>query len=142
MLFRSNPGVYFRVSSAPLVPPTAGATISQKVADGPTFTSYNSSLLDNGNQIRCKLLVNDITGCTIPNPATSNIITMNVTPNTTVSANLTASQNPICAGNSVTFTATPNNGGAGPLYEFFVGSTSVQGPNTTSTYTKIGRAHV
>ncbi len=133
-----NPGVSFTVSNTPNVQPAAGAIISGKVADGIGITTYTTSLLDNGNSLRCVLGVIDNSGCTFPNPATSNIVTMDVTPNTPVNVSLAASQTTICAGNSVTFTATPTNGGVGPQYEFFIGTTSVQAPSSSTTYINNG----
>jgi hypothetical protein len=56
--------------------------------------------------------------CTSGNPATSNSITMTVDPLVPANVAITADQNNICAGTTVTFTASSTNGGA-PTYQWF-----------------------
>jgi hypothetical protein len=72
----------------------------------------------NGDIITCVLTSNAV--CPTGNPATSNSVTMTVNPNLAVSNSISASSNPFCLGNSVTFTATPTNGGALPSYQWKV----------------------
>ncbi|MGN6213652.1 DUF6443 domain-containing protein [Parafilimonas sp.] len=57
------------------------------------------------------------------------IISNAVTPSVTISAN----KNNICAGTSVTFTATPTNGGGTPGYYWYVNGNAISGANG-STY--------
>jgi hypothetical protein len=60
---------------------------------------------------------------------------MTVNPAVTPSVSIAADPNgAICAGTSVTFTATPTNGGAAPTYQWFNGTTAISGA-TSSTYT-------
>ncbi len=59
--------------------------------------------------------------CPLGSPATSNSIVMSVTPVLPVSVTIVASPGvAICAGTSVTFTATPVNGGLSPAYQWYV----------------------
>ena len=71
--------------------------------------------------------------CATPATATSNAITITattVTPSVTIAASTTT----ICTGGSVTFTATPVNGGAAPAYQWQINGVDVAG-QTAATFT-------
>lgn len=72
--------------------------------------------------------------CAIPSPATSNTITMDVTPSVAASVSIGASQNNVCTGTSVTFTATPVGGGTTPTYQWYKNTVAVA---TGDTYTYV-----
>ncbi|MCX6267412.1 MAG: hypothetical protein NTW16_08660, partial [Bacteroidetes bacterium] len=76
-----------------------------------------------GDAITCQLTSNAT--CPSGNPATSNTVTMTVNPLQTVGVSIAASANPVCAGTSVTFTATPSNGGTTPQYQWKKGGTNI-----------------
>lgn len=76
-----------------------------------------------GDLVSCRLTSNAI--CTIGNPAISNIITMTVNENQPVSISIAPSANPVCQGNSVTFTATPSNGGTSPAFQWSINGFNV-----------------
>jgi gliding motility-associated-like protein len=100
-------------------------------ATGNTFTS---TTLANNDIVTCILTSN--AGCVLPATATSTGITMTVNPILTpsVSIAVTAGSQIICAGSSVTFTATPTNGGTTPAYQWQVnGSNATTGNTFTST---------
>ena len=60
---------------------------------------------------------------------------MTVNPNLPVSVSISADPgNTICDGTSVTFTASPVNGGSSPAYQWFNGANPIAG-ETSSTYT-------
>src|SRR5436189_3101108 len=64
--------------------------------------------------------------CASPATATSNeidITTATVTPTVTIAAD----QNPVCNGTTVTFTATPTDGGSAPIYQWFINGNPVAG---------------
>src|SRR6185312_6564951 len=83
---------------------------------GTNSATYTNAGLTNGQTVTCVLTSN--APCASPNPVTSNSITMTVNPNLPVSVSIAASATTICAGTSVTFTATPTNGGATPSYQW------------------------
>ncbi len=93
---------------------------------GPNAPIYSYSPVNN-DLVTC-VLTSSITGCIMNNPATSNVFTMVVNPILTVSLSINASINPFCQGSTVTFTATPTNGGISPSYQWNVNGLNV-GPN-------------
>ncbi|MFM2360513.1 MAG: hypothetical protein RLY16_2506, partial [Bacteroidota bacterium] len=101
-----------------------------------TGATYASSTLVNGDQVKAVLLSNTTGFCISNNPATSNVIPMTITATTPTSVSIAPNTGTtICAGASVTFTATPTNGGATPTYEFLVNGFTVQAASATATYT-------
>ena len=92
-----------------------------------------SSLANNDNVT--VVLTSSLTGCVTGNPATSNAVGITVNPILPVSVSIAPSNNGVCAGSSITITATPTNGGGSPSYEFFVNGSTVQGPGALATYT-------
>ena len=94
-----------------------------------TFT-YTPS---NNDVVTC-VLTSSITVCISNNPATSNAVTMTVNPSQPVSITITPSQNPVCVGTTVNFTATPTNGGANPSYQWKVNSINVGANNQVYSY--------
>jgi PKD repeat protein len=96
-----------------------------------TGSAYSSSSLTNGAVVTCILTSN--LSCASPSTATSSNTTVTISPSVTpsVSTALTTGSNPTCAGQPVTFTATPTNGGSTPTYQWSVNGVSV---GTGSTY--------
>ncbi|MDD5695319.1 MAG: gliding motility-associated C-terminal domain-containing protein, partial [Bacteroidales bacterium] len=88
----------------------------------------------NGDQVTAKLLSSE--ECAVNNPATSNTIGMVVNALLPVSLVIEADQNPVCEGTTVTFTATPTNGGTNPAYQWFVNGVEVPG-QTSQAYAYI-----
>ncbi|MEI7726888.1 MAG: hypothetical protein WCK09_17390, partial [Bacteroidota bacterium] len=89
----------------------------------------------NGDCIACNL--NSSSSCTTGNPATSNQVCMTVNQNLPVSVTITASANPVCAGNSVTFTAFPVNPGGSPLIQWYVNGIPLGTNSGTFTYVPV-----
>ncbi|MBK6347771.1 MAG: T9SS type A sorting domain-containing protein [Bacteroidales bacterium] len=73
-------------------------------------------------------------GCTTGNPATSASTTMTVIPSVPVSVAIAPDQNNVCAGTSVTFTATPTNGGS-PSYQWYLNGSTTGADQDTYTFT-------
>ncbi|MEI6899407.1 MAG: FISUMP domain-containing protein, partial [Bacteroidota bacterium] len=87
----------------------------------------------NGDIVYCILTSNN--GCSSNNPATSNSILMVINPILPVSVTISPSANPVCAGVSVTFTATPIHGGATPFYQWKVNGINVGSNSSSYSYT-------
>ncbi len=90
---------------------------------GSNSTTYTSAALANGDIVTCQLTSNAT--CATGSPATSNTVTMAVNPNLPVSVSIAASATTICAGTSVTFTATPVNEGTTPSYQWKINGVNV-----------------
>ncbi len=96
-----------------------------------TGSSYSTTTLANGDVITCVMTSN----ATCPNPAsvTSNGITMTVNPIVTPTISIASNQgSSVCAGSSVTFSATITNGGSSPQYQWKKNGNNIA---TGSTYT-------
>jgi len=81
----------------------------------------------NGDLVNCILTSSEI--CTSSNPASSIQHQVSVSPNLLVSITINPDVNPVCLGSTVTFTASPVNGGTTPAYQWFVNSIPVPGNN-------------
>jgi hypothetical protein len=99
---------------------------------GATSSTFSSTALANGDQV--SVILTSSATCVTTATATSTAITMTVNPAVTPSVTASASQTTICAGQSVTFTATPTNGGAAPTYQWQINGTNVPGA-TSATFT-------
>lgn len=82
-------------------------------SNSPTYTSA----CNNGDIITCVMTSN--AQCLTTSTATSNSITMIINPLIPASVTISTPENPICEGDTVTFTATPINGGSSPNYSWY-----------------------
>lgn len=100
---------------------------------GAASSTYSSSTFANNDAITCGITSN--APCASPSTAASNTITITITSNGTPSVIIASSAGTtICSGQSVTFTATPANGGSAPTYQWYNGSTAIPGA-VSSIYT-------
>jgi len=95
----------------------------------PTFT-YTPA---NNDVVKCILTSSE--NCTQENPVTSNTIKITVNSPLPVSVSIVASENPVCEGTQVTFTATPVNGGVTPAYQWKVNGVNAGSDSPVFTYT-------
>jgi Leucine-rich repeat (LRR) protein/PKD repeat protein len=108
---------------------------------GSNSATYTNASLSNGNTIQCVLTSN--ANCASPLTANSN--TINMTVNSSVTPSISISANPgatICNGTSVTFTATPVNGGAAPAYQWQVNGANVGTNSNTYTSTTLSNNNI
>jgi len=92
---------------------------------GTNSSTYTNASLTNGDIVTCIITSN--APCASPATATSNAITMSVTATVVpaVAIAVTSGSNPTCLGESVTFTASPTNGGTTPSYQWQVNGSNV-----------------
>jgi hypothetical protein len=91
---------------------------------GATASSYSTTTLANADAISCVLTSSAL--CSSPASASSNTINMTVNSSVTPSVTITASTTSICSGNTITFTATPVNGGTTPAYQWKVNGVNAE----------------
>ncbi|MBK9356563.1 MAG: gliding motility-associated C-terminal domain-containing protein [Bacteroidales bacterium] len=73
--------------------------------------------------------------CAVNSPAMSTTITMMVSPLLLVEVTVAPDLDPVCAGTTVTYTASPVNGGLNPVFSWFVNEVLVQnGPSDIYSY--------
>lgn len=99
--------------------------------NSPTFT-YSPA---NNDQVYCILNSSEL--CTSGNPASSNTITMIENTSLPAGVSITAIANPFCPGSSVTFNATPFNGGPLPSYQWKVNGINAGTNSITYSYNPI-----
>ncbi len=109
---------------------------------GTNSATYSTSALTSGQVVTC-VLTSNLT-CANPATATSNGITVSfnatVTPSVVIA--ITSGSNPSAAGASVTFTATPTNGGTTPAYQWKVNGTNVGTNAATFTTTTLTNGQI
>ncbi|MFZ4785285.1 MAG: beta strand repeat-containing protein, partial [Flavobacteriales bacterium] len=114
--------------------PTYQWNLNSNPVVGQTGNTYTSTTFQNGDVISVTM----VSGASCPSVAsvTSPNVTMTVNPvlvpSISISANPTGT---ICAGASVTFTATPVNPGAGPTYNWLVNGNPAAGATNSTSYT-------
>ena len=139
----TNPSCTGAAKTFTATPTNGGTTPSYQwkvngVNAGTNSATFSTSTLTASQVVTCVLTSN--LACANPSTATSNGITVSfnaaVTP--AVSIAITSGSNPSAAGASVTFTATPTNGGTTPSYQWKVNGVNA-GTNaanfTTTTLT-------
>jgi len=108
---------------------------------GTNSNTFTSSTLNSGDVITVILTSNS--PCAMPTTATSNTITMVVTASVVPSVSIAAvPPGTICAGTSVTFTATPTNGGTTPGYQWQVNGVNAGTNSPTFTSNTLNNGDV
>jgi gliding motility-associated-like protein len=112
-----------------------GGTVTYNfMVDGTTVqnnntNTYTSSNFTNGQTITCSIAI--VNGaCLTSNTASSSTLVTSILPIPNVTINITPTTPNICAGSNITFTATANNTGNNPTYQWRVNNINV-GTNST-----------
>jgi hypothetical protein len=98
---------------------------------GSNSNTHSDASLVSGDVISCSLTSN--ASCVTTTSATSNNITMAVTPTVSASVSVAASQTSVCSGTSVVFTATAVNAGSTPIYQWKKNGINTGSNSTTYT---------
>lgn len=93
-----------------------------------TGNTYTSSSLNNNDTVR--VVMTSSSGCALPTTATSVGTVVTVNPNVAPTSTIAGSNN-ICAGTSVTYTATTTNAGTMPSYQWKLNGNNVGGNSST-----------
>lgn len=125
-------------------PYNGGSTPTYQWKDGTTnigtgATLTTSSLSAGSHTITCVMTPSGT--CVSPATAISNAITVTVNAPVTDSVSVSASATSVCAGTSITFTATPANGGATPSYQWKDGATNIGTGATFATSSLTAGTH-
>ncbi|MBK9392304.1 MAG: gliding motility-associated C-terminal domain-containing protein [Bacteroidetes bacterium] len=102
---------------------------------GTNSSTFSSNTLANTDNITV-VMTSSLT-CVTGSPATSNIVAMTVNPVLPVSVSVAADANPVCAGTTVNFTATPTNGGLTPAYQWKVNGINAGTNSTAYSYAPV-----
>jgi gliding motility-associated-like protein len=114
--------------------PTYQWNLNNNPVPGETGNTFTSTTLQNGDVVTVTM----VSGAACPSLASVTSANVNMTVNPVLVPSVSIVENPagtICAGASVTFTATPVNPGAGPTYNWLVNGNPAPGATNSTTYT-------
>lgn len=96
---------------------------------GSNSATYSNSALNNNDQV--KVVMTSSIGCALSNPATSNTITMTISPVLDPMVTITCSPPHPIQGVTAVFTATVSNAGASPGYQWYKNGAPIGGATTS-----------
>lgn len=92
---------------------------------GTNSSIFTSAALSNGDIVTCSIKTDPLFTCAASTAANSNSMVMQVADQAVPSVNIAASAETICTGSTVTFTATANNAGVNPAYQWKLNGVSI-----------------
>jgi hypothetical protein len=113
----TNPGYQWYINGNPVA--------------GATNPGYTSTGLNNGDVVSCELTSSYV--CATPQTVSSSGLPVTVNPVVTPTVSISSPGDTICHGAAITFTATPTNGGPGPVYQWLKNNSPIGGPGATYT---------
>lgn len=106
---------------------------------GTNSPTYTSNVFGNGDKMYCIMTASN--GCALLTD-TSNKITLAVDPQGHASVAITASQDPVCAGTPIDFTATVANASANPVLDWFLNGADTHYGGSTYSNTSLADGDV
>jgi gliding motility-associated-like protein len=104
---------------------------------GTNTATWSSSFLQDGDIISCILTIDPALTCVTSSTVVSNTIEMTVNTATPPSVTISASENMICPGTVVEYTATALNSGASPSYQWKLNGANVGSNNPVYSNTAL-----
>jgi gliding motility-associated-like protein len=95
------------------------------VATPYTGFTFVTSNLNDGDVVSCIVTVDPAATCAVTRTAVSNSIPVKVSNTSPTAVSITSSDNNFCAGKAITFTATTQNAGTSPSYQWLINGNKV-----------------
>lgn len=90
---------------------------------GTNSSSFTSNSLSDGDIVRCSVMTDPLFTCALSNTASSNSIRMTITQALPPVVTIAVSDNNVCEGTLLNFTANPENAGSSPSYRWAINNT-------------------
>ncbi|MBK7956933.1 MAG: hypothetical protein IPK03_01745 [Bacteroidetes bacterium] len=103
---------------------------------GTNSTTYSSTAFTNGQVVSCEMTSN--VTCPSTTKVNSNDITVQVNSLSAPAVSIAGPTTTLCSGQSLTYTATPTNGGSAPAYQWKVNSNNAGTNSSSFTTTLVG----
>ena len=148
--YSTSPNPRISISPSPNDTVCTGTAVTYTAAtigsSSPTYQWYVNGMLMSasgssytytpitGDSVYCKLIATSLCSSSAVTRV-SNSIKMVVNPSTPVSVSISSPATTICAGASLTFTASPIGGGTSPIYQWYKNGSVVSATGSTYTYT-------
>ncbi|MFT3676062.1 MAG: SprB repeat-containing protein [Chitinophagaceae bacterium] len=100
---------------------------------GATAATFSTNTLANNDIIGVQITAGGSgTGCLAATTATASVTMIQAT--RTAGVSIATASNTVCNGSTISFTATPVNGGASPLYQWRINGNNAGAPTSSATY--------
>jgi hypothetical protein len=107
---------------------------------GTNSSTYTTNTLTNGQVVSCVMTSSNPSPATVTSNQVTMVINTDVAPAASIA--ITSGTNPACAGQVVTLTATPTNGGSAPTYQWNVNGNNVGTNSATYSSTTLTNGQV
>lgn len=107
------------------------------VAVGTGGNTFTTATLSQGDVVSCVMTADPSTACLTGTTATASPLVMEVKEVPLPTVSITATQNDVCAGTPITFTARAQDAGNTPLYQWQVNGTAAGGNSPTFTTSQL-----